>query len=42
LLQVLDAFESIAAGEAGCELDGDVRVYRFEGFGLTLPKQTIQ
>jgi glyoxylase-like metal-dependent hydrolase (beta-lactamase superfamily II) len=38
LLQALDAFESIAAGEAGSELDGDVRVYRFESFGLTLPR----
>ena len=38
LLQVLDAFESIAAGEADYELDGGVRVYRFESFGLTLPK----
>jgi hypothetical protein len=34
----LDAFETIAAGETDCELDGGVRVYRFEGFGLTLPK----
>jgi glyoxylase-like metal-dependent hydrolase (beta-lactamase superfamily II) len=42
LLQALDAFESIVAGEADYEIDGGVRVYRFDGFGLTLPKNTAQ
>jgi glyoxylase-like metal-dependent hydrolase (beta-lactamase superfamily II) len=36
LLQVLAAFERIAAGQASFESQGQVRVYRFEGFGVRI------
>jgi len=37
LARMLDGCEQIAAGEAEFELQDDVRVYRFEGFGLMTP-----
>ena len=37
LKQALDTFEDIASGEISYDLDGDVRIYRFQDFGLTLP-----
>ena len=37
LARVLDAFERIAAGQATFEPQGEIRLYRFEGFGVTLP-----
>jgi len=38
LVRVLEAFERIAAGQATFQLEDDIRVYRFEGFGVTLPR----
>jgi glyoxylase-like metal-dependent hydrolase (beta-lactamase superfamily II) len=38
LVRVLEAFEQIAAGQAAFELQDEIRVYRFEGFGVTLPQ----
>ncbi len=37
LMRVLEAFERIAAGQATFQLEDGIRVYRFEGFGVTLP-----
>ncbi|MEE8389199.1 MAG: MBL fold metallo-hydrolase [Anaerolineae bacterium] len=37
LARVLDGFEQIIAGQAAFELQDQVRVYRFEGFGVALP-----
>jgi len=37
LPRVREGFERIAAGEAEFEVEDTVRVYRFEGFGVTLP-----
>ena len=37
LLHVVDAFERIAAGQAAFEIEDKIRVYRFEGFSVTLP-----
>ena len=37
LVRVRDAFDQIAAGQAAFEVEGNVRVYRFEGFGVMLP-----
>jgi hypothetical protein len=34
LIKVQEAFEQIAADEAPYETEGNVRIYRFEGFGL--------
>jgi glyoxylase-like metal-dependent hydrolase (beta-lactamase superfamily II) len=37
LIRALDSFERIAAGKASFEIQDGIRVYRFEGFGVTLP-----
>jgi glyoxylase-like metal-dependent hydrolase (beta-lactamase superfamily II) len=37
LVRVLAAFEQIMAGKITFELQGQTRVYRFEGFGVRLP-----
>jgi len=37
LVRVLQAFEWISVGQAAFELRGGIRVYRFGGFGVTLP-----
>jgi hypothetical protein len=37
LARVLDAFEQVAANQAAFELEDGIRVYRFEGFSVTLP-----
>jgi glyoxylase-like metal-dependent hydrolase (beta-lactamase superfamily II) len=37
LIRTLDSFEQIAAGRAPFEIQDGIRVYRFEGFGVTLP-----
>jgi glyoxylase-like metal-dependent hydrolase (beta-lactamase superfamily II) len=37
LIRVQNAFDEIAADRAPHELQGDIRVYRFDGFGLTVP-----
>ena len=39
LARVLDAFERIAAGQAAFELEDGIRVYRFAGFSVTLPRE---
>jgi glyoxylase-like metal-dependent hydrolase (beta-lactamase superfamily II) len=36
LMRALGAFRQIAAGQASYEVEESIRVYRFEGFGLTL------
>jgi len=41
LLRVRDAFDRIAAGQAAFELQGETRVYRFEGFAVTLPHNAV-
>ena len=38
LIHVLDAFERVAAGQVAFELEDNVRVYRFDGFSVTLPR----
>ena len=38
LMRVLEAFERIAAGLAVFELQDTTRIYRFERFGVTLPR----
>jgi glyoxylase-like metal-dependent hydrolase (beta-lactamase superfamily II) len=35
---VLEAFERIAAGQVEFELQDEIQIYRFEGFGVTLPQ----
>lgn len=37
LQRALQAFEQIAAGRATFGLEDNIRIYRFEGFGVTLP-----
>ena len=37
LIRVQSAFEQIAAENAPYEIEGNVRVYRFDGFGLMVP-----
>jgi glyoxylase-like metal-dependent hydrolase (beta-lactamase superfamily II) len=37
LVRVQAAFEQIVAGDAPYDVEGDVRVYRFDGFGLKVP-----
>ena len=37
LIRVQAAFEQIVAGDAPYEIEGNVRVYRFDGFGLMVP-----
>jgi glyoxylase-like metal-dependent hydrolase (beta-lactamase superfamily II) len=37
LSQLLDAFERIATGEAGFEIQGQTQIYRFDGFDVLLP-----
>lgn len=41
LSRALDGFERIAAGRAVFESQGEIRVYRFEGFGVALPRATV-
>jgi glyoxylase-like metal-dependent hydrolase (beta-lactamase superfamily II) len=41
LLRVRDAFDRIAAGQAAFELQGETRVYCFEGFAVTLPHTAV-
>jgi hypothetical protein len=38
LERVQEAFEQIVSGQVPYELEDGARVYRFEGFGLTLPQ----
>jgi hypothetical protein len=38
LRHVAEAFERIAAGPVPFDVEEGIRVYRFEGFGLTLPQ----
>jgi hypothetical protein len=37
LVQALEAFESILAGEVPFDIEGEIRVYQFDRFGVTLP-----
>jgi glyoxylase-like metal-dependent hydrolase (beta-lactamase superfamily II) len=41
LLRVRDAFDLITAGQAAFELQGETRVYRFDGFAVTLPQAAV-
>lgn len=38
LTDALDAFERIAAGQVAFALQDDIRIYRFDRFGVTLPR----
>ena len=42
LVRVHEAFEQIAADDVPYETKGDVRVYRFDGFGLMVPEMKIE
>jgi glyoxylase-like metal-dependent hydrolase (beta-lactamase superfamily II) len=37
LTRTLEAFDQIAAGQAAFEIEDNARLYRFDGFGVTLP-----
>jgi glyoxylase-like metal-dependent hydrolase (beta-lactamase superfamily II) len=37
LVQALEAFESIRAGETSFDVEGETRVYQFDRIGVTLP-----
>jgi hypothetical protein len=41
LLDVLEGFEWIAAGQVTFELQDDVRLYRFKEFSVTLPHAEV-
>jgi glyoxylase-like metal-dependent hydrolase (beta-lactamase superfamily II) len=42
LRRVTVAFERIAAGRAEFNVEGETRIYRFDGFGLALPSSAAQ
>ena len=37
-----DGFEQIAAGGIAAEVQGETRIYRFEGFSVRLPRSTVE
>jgi glyoxylase-like metal-dependent hydrolase (beta-lactamase superfamily II) len=42
LARVTAAFERVAAGRAEFEVEGEIRIYRFDGFGLALSRAPLQ